>query len=99
MFERCLNLYDSSDTFFFIDPPYLNKPTGAYEGWTEVQMRRLRRCIARLNGQWIATVDDSPFNRDLFAGCTLLAVSTKSGLVNNAKSPKTHFGELIITRE
>lgn len=96
-YERCFKNYDSAENFFFIDPPYLNKPTGAYEGWTEAQMRELRRQVARLKGQWIVTVDDSELNRELFSDCHLRAVSTKSGLVNNATSPKAHFGELIIT--
>jgi DNA adenine methylase len=39
--ERCLRLYDAPDTFYFIDPPYLNSDIKAYDGWTEDQMKQL----------------------------------------------------------
>jgi DNA adenine methylase len=96
-YERCIELYDSRDSFFFLDPPYVNKPTGSYEGFTEKQMRDLaKRLRSRsLKGKWLLTVDDSPLNRDLFNGCQVRAVETPSGCVNRRTSNKT-FGELII---
>jgi DNA adenine methylase len=96
-YQRCMELYDSRETFFFLDPPYLNKPTGNYAGFTEAQMRDLaKRLRSRsLKGKWLLTVDDSPLNRDLFKGCRLRAVETASGCVNRRTSAKT-FGELII---
>jgi DNA adenine methylase len=95
-YERCMALYDSPDTFFFMDPPYLNAPTGAYEGFTEDDMRHLRERIRKLKGQWLLTVDDSELNRELFADCRITALVTKSGRVNQRLHPDKTFGELII---
>lgn len=94
--DRCLELYDSPGSFFFIDPPYLNSPTGAYDGFTEADMRALRKRVGKLKGQWIVTVDDSPLNRELFSDCKLTPLVTKSGTVNKRLSAAKTFGELII---
>jgi DNA adenine methylase len=96
-YQRCLELYDSKDSFFFMDPPYLNKPTGAYAGFSEKEMTELSLRVRKLKGDWILTVDDSPFNRDLFTRHRLKAVTTHSGKVNRRLHPEATFGELIIT--
>ncbi len=93
---RCIQLYDGPQTFFFIDPPYLAKPTSNYEGFNEDQMTELRDTIFNLRGKWMLTVDDSPFNRKLFKGTKIRAVKTRSGCVNHAKLPNAEFGELIV---
>ncbi len=95
-YERCIRLYDAPDTFFFIDPPYLNSDPGAYDGWSEEQVEGLRTLLAGVKGQWLLTLDDSAFNRRVFKGCHIQAVKTYNGGVNNAKRPGTQFGELII---
>jgi DNA adenine methylase len=95
-YERCMKLYDAKETFFFIDPPYLNSDPGTYEGWNEEQVTQLREVIMDLKGQWLLTIDDSRFNRDLFKGCQIKPIKTMNGGVNNAKIPGAQFGELII---
>lgn len=94
-YERCMEVYDSKDTFFFIDPPYLEADTGTYQGWTEKDLRTLRKRVGKLRGQWLVTVDDSPLNRELFSDCRVEAITTRSGMVNQAKTSAS-FGELII---
>lgn len=96
-YERCLELYDSKDTFFFIDPHYLHADVHCYDGWTEDQLREFRRRLRSLKGRWMVTLDDSEFNRKLFKGCHMVPISTKNGIVNNRTHGKQKFGELIIT--
>lgn len=43
------------------------------------------------------TLDDSPFNRSLFADCDLHAVTTACGASNRRTAPGKRFGELVIT--
>jgi DNA adenine methylase len=97
--ERCLSLYDSPDTFFFLDHPYLNAKPDAYAGWAEDELRTFRSRVAKLQGRWIVTLDDSPFNRELLTGCRIKSVQTKNGCVNNRELPDRHFSEIIITPE
>jgi DNA adenine methylase len=96
-YERSFANYDSKDTFHFMDPPYLNSQTSAYKGWTEKDMRQFRRKVDKLQGQFLITVDDSPFNRDLFSDCNIESVSTQNRLCNVRTHGDLKFGELIIT--
>jgi DNA adenine methylase len=96
-YERCFANYDSKQSFFFIDPPYQNAPTGTYAGWDEAKLKTFRREVGRLKGNWMVTLNDSPFIRELFKGCRLQPVITKNGAVNARTHGKQTFGELIIT--
>jgi DNA adenine methylase len=95
-YERCLKLYDGPQTFFFIDPPYLDSNPGTYQGWNQDQITLLRERIGGLKGRWLLTLDDSGFNRRLFRGFQIKRVKTFNGGVNHAKLPRAQFGELII---
>ena len=96
-FERCFANYDSPDTFFFIDPPYLNHKVDAYDAWGEKEMRHFRREVGRLKGKFVVTVDDSPLNRELFAGFNVRPVSSENRAVNRRTHGAARFGELIIS--
>lgn len=95
-YERCLALYDSPETFFFLDPPYLDASPHAYAGWSAQDMRQFRSRVGALKGQWIVTVDDSELNRDLWSDCVVEAVQSRNGCVNHRTHGGTSFGELII---
>ncbi|HEV2329237.1 MAG TPA: DNA adenine methylase [Verrucomicrobiae bacterium] len=96
-YERCFSNYDSPETFFFLDPPYLSKKVKAYDGFSPKQMDQFSREVRRLKGKWIVTVDDCPANRELFAGYNMRAVSTQSRLCNVRTHSDVRFGELIIS--
>jgi len=95
--QRCLDYYDSKETFFFLDPPYLHASPVAYPGWEEAQMTEFRDRVDALNGSWMITVDDSEFNRSLWKHRRLREVTTHNGCVNARHAKGTRFGELIIT--
>jgi len=95
-YERCLELYDGPETFFFIDPPYLHSKAANYAGWTEEQMCGLRGHLDKLKGSWLLTLNDSPFTRSLFKDCKIEGVRTRNRSVNCGNLPKAQFGEIII---
>lgn len=95
-YQNVLRNQDSKETFFFCDPPYLNAKVGAYGGWSEQELTEFRRSLDKLSGQWLVTLDDSPFNRELFGDCKLTPVTTRNCAVNKRKHADLTFGELII---
>ena len=95
-YERCLANYDSKDSFFFLDPPYMNCKQAAYKSWDAADMRKFRKHVEKLKGKWLVTVDDSPLNRELFSDCCIEPVKTKNRLANNRTHAALEFGELII---
>jgi DNA adenine methylase len=96
-YERCFKNYDSKDTLFFLDPPYLKSKVDAYDGFSKDDLRKFRREVGQLKGKWIVTLDDCQFNRDLFNGCNIKPVSTQNRSVNVRTHAKETFGEIIIT--
>lgn len=95
--QRMFKNYDAPSTFWFLDPPYLDAPTGAYDGWKEKDMAEFGKEVLRLKGKFIVTVDDSAFNRRLFGDCKMEAVVSQNKLCNNRTAGDVKFGELIIT--
>ena len=95
-YERVFHNYDSSESFFFCDPPYVGESTGAYDGWKQEDMQILRTRLDRLLGRWLLTVNDSPENRRLFSDCSITAVQTVNRLRKSGDGPAKTFGELII---
>lgn len=97
-YDRLMQNYDSADSFFFCDPPYVGPSTGAYDGWQQADMVRFRSHLDRLKGRFLVTVNDSPENRRLFGDCKLTPVVTRNRRVNNRTDSQAVFGELIISK-
>ncbi len=95
-YEKCIAHYDKPNTFFFLDPPYLNADPGVYDGWTEDQMRSFAAVIRSIKGEWVVTVDDSPATRKIFAEHRLRAIKFDNKLAT-MRNGKTAMRELIIT--
>lgn len=96
-YERCIENYDSKDSFFFIDPPYVGAPTKVYDGWTDADARLLKKRVSKAKGNWLITLNDSPSNRDIFSDCELRSSDSQNRLCNNRTHSEVRFGELIIT--
>ncbi len=94
--RRCLALYDSPDTLFFLDPPYSTVKANCYAAFAAADMDALRDALAGLKGAWILTVDDTPENRTRFGQWLRATKSTQSGSCNQANGP-AQFREIICT--
>ena len=44
---------DSSDAFFYIDPPYFNSECGHYKGYTEKDFIDLLNCLEKIKGKFL----------------------------------------------
>lgn len=95
--KRCVALYDSEDTFFFFDPPYLHAKINAYAGWNEEQMCELRDVLRTIKGKWMVTVDGSDFCKKLFSEWHVREIETRNRTVNHRLVAGAKFSELIIT--
>jgi DNA adenine methylase len=92
--EDLLRLYDRTETFFFLDPPYTDCSDTAYDAWDSSHIRRLRDAVFNLKGSWVVTLNDSQENRAIFSGCLFKAVSRPLGI--NGKAGARIYREIII---
>jgi DNA adenine methylase len=98
-YERIFKNYDSADTQFFIDPPYENATNGAYAGWDQNRLAAFAREVRRLKGNWIVTLNDSAFTRELFSGHQIQPITSRNGAINVRTHGQQMFGELLITKK
>lgn len=92
--RRCMGLYDSPATAFYLDPPYADGDQTVYaDPFTEQDHLDLATVIRGLEGRWVLSYGDHPLIRDLYQGCTIREVVRTRGINNAARRPYT---ELII---
>lgn len=95
--EKCLNLYDHEDAFFFLDPPYLDGAGDSYAGWSEHELTRFCQRLTTLRGRWLFTFQDCEQVRTLMSGYALKAVTRANGIGNNGKVRKGRkYAEVIV---
>lgn len=93
--RRCLDLYDTPETFFFLDPPYADGKQNHYKRWSVGDFRGFAALLATLKGRWLLTVSDTPEMREIFAGRSILEVHRAKGI--RAANPNVdRYAELII---
>ena len=86
--------YDRTDTFFFVDPPYIGGKIEMYAAWDINDVRRLRDVLYSIRGKWLLTLNDTPEIRRVFDGCEIKGITRARG-INNQQGGK-QYKELII---
>lgn len=64
-FPTCVRNWDGADTFFFLDPPYVETMRPRVD-MTEAQHRQLAEVLPRVEGKWLLTYNDHPLIHDLY---------------------------------
>ena len=94
--KHCLELYDSSETFFFIDPPYLGGRIKNYKAWGEADLKSLRDCLMERQGKWILTINDCEVARSLFPEQKKTPLARQRGIANRTEKDRQEYKELLI---
>jgi len=96
--QDCIERYDSEETCFYLDPPYVGGDQRVYGdlGFDDVDHEALREMLGCVDGKWVLSYDDHPMIRDLYGDCHIVEVSRKRGIGNNHKTLRKRFDELII---
>lgn len=98
-----LTLLDSTQTFIYFDPPYVEKGPQLYENsFTRKDHENLAKLIRNLKMKWLVTYDDCELVRDLFSGEEIreLTIAYSAGKTKQGKevavlssSILNHIGE------
>jgi site-specific DNA-adenine methylase len=96
---RMLKNYDSPETLFFLDPPYVGGAQKSYKSWTMEDMEAFYAAVCQLKGRWVVTVGDTPEMRALWKGHRQKRVERSLSLrKSEANVKKQCFGELIVIK-
>ncbi|MBL9187922.1 MAG: DNA adenine methylase [Opitutaceae bacterium] len=97
--EKLLGTYDHEETFWFLDPPYLDSGGAAYAGWSEHELTRFCAAVQALRGPFVFTFQECDQVRDLMAGFQITAVTRANGIGNRGGKKGRVYREVIITSE
>lgn len=91
-YKDVIKEYDSSSTFFFLDPPYEDSSRIYTHG--DFDFEELKNILSNIKGKFLLTLNDSSYIRNLFKSFNIKSITLKSvgGLFVGAKPRK----ELLI---
>lgn len=94
--EKTLEKYDATETFFFLDPPYFDSGGDSYDGISAFEFNRLVSSVKTLRGRWLFTFQDHPSVREAFSDCDIMPIQRANGIGNRGKTRGRVYHELII---
>ena len=65
-YREVLEMNDSPETFFYIDPPYYETDDALGISWNHDQHKELASIVSGLKGKWLITYNDHPEIRKLY---------------------------------
>lgn len=97
-FAQILQRYDSPETFFYLDPPYVEyQPNGRYEPLTKERRTEKFAALAAITGKFLMSLDDCAEIRSLVKqhGFRSRKVGVRYTLAGNG--PRDESPELLIS--
>lgn len=94
-FEKFIKRYDTKDTLFYLDPPYLGNETDYGKGvFRRADFERLRDSLREIKGRFILSLNDNRQIRELFHGFEMERTAVTYSLNQNEIN---HRSELLIS--
>ena len=94
-YMEVLELNDSPDTFFYIDPPYMNTDDALGISWNYEQHKKLASAVSKLEGKWLITYNDHPDIRRLYSSYKIEKITIPRSAVHpkhsGVREPITHL--------
>lgn len=90
--------YDSPDTLFFCDPPYVATHGYGGDGFGDGDQRRLAESLQGIEGRFLLTNSDHPLIRELYEGCFFQEVDVfYSAGTSKVEGAREKEREVIVT--
>lgn len=97
-YQHIIEQYDSPDTFFYLDPPYVD--TTVWYKNPSIDFVQLRNILDNIQGRFILSLNDSTFVREIFKDYYMMEVSLKvRGGMTPGKSFTKQPGGSAIRKE
>ena len=94
-YEKCIQNYDTDKAFFYIDPPYHEKPFYEHNFNEFSDFEKLKGVLENIKGKFIMSHHDNPDIRRLFKSFNIETINIKYSANNTNPKQKTST-ELLI---
>lgn len=78
-FKKVIDMYDSPNTLFYLDPPYENS-NKTIENYKDIDLDELAHILTHLKGKFIMSINDSKANRVRFKRFHIGTLTTRYAL-------------------
>lgn len=92
-FRNLLLTYDSKETLFYLDPPYVGTEKYYSNKFTKEDHVLLKETLDNIKGKFVLSYNDCAYIRELYGKYNIDSVSR----TNNLKGDASKFKEVIIT--
>lgn len=94
-YYECIERFDRSNTFFYVDPPYWDCEDVYGKGlFAKADFERLHGLLAKTKGKWLMSINNAPQIRELFKDFNIREVATSYSLSAGSRFAVT---ELVIS--
>jgi DNA adenine methylase len=95
-FQECIKNRDSPETFFFLDPPYLDAEEYRLGGFSLADHERLLKTLQECQGKWLMTTGDHPDIRRLFSQYGMVTTETSQSVSKVIGGERPYLSHLLI---
>lgn len=94
-FESLLQVYDRTDAFFYLDPPYFGTEKYYQVQFSEVDHQRLATALRSIKGRWLLSYNDCEYVRELYADYQIEPIERQHNM--KARYGNHRYQELLIS--
>lgn len=96
-FDKCLQQYDSPETFFYLDPPYPNTTGGSsnYDNLSSDEWKNFRAMLGKIKGKFLLSCNDDPEVIKMFSGFNIKFIDVRVTLAKNNNNAKRR--EILVS--
>ncbi len=94
-FETLIRHYDRPETFFYLDPPYMDTEDMYDAPFGKKDHQRLRKLLGEIQGKFLLSYNDCPEIRELYRSYELFAFSRPHTMAQRY-APGSEYGELLL---
>jgi len=95
-FENIFKIYDSENTFYYLDPPYRGTYGYRIGKFTDEQYSLLSTCCKKSKGKWLLTINEDEYIRNLFNDFNIMTHEVFYS-ISKQEDARKDYKELIIT--
>ena len=96
-YKHVCTFYDADETFFYLDPPYYNCSSTAYDSFNINQLSELANFIKTLKGKWLMSINDTPEVREIFSFAKFKEISIAYSISKSDNSKRKKYPELLVS--
>lgn len=76
-YKRVISDYDSSDTLFYLDPPYIDSSKGLYEEF-DIDYEEMANILKNIQGKFILSINKTPYIMKVFKDFKIIKTPLKT---------------------